>query len=77
MSPARKPIVKVGPVAAPVVRTAGQGGLAFIAMELVESYGLYEFDERQWSITLLAATTFLAWLQNTIETRRGRKLVGA
>lgn len=74
---ARKPLVKVGPVAAPVVRTAGQGGLAFIIMEIIESYGLYDFTDRQWSITLLAGTTFLAWLQNTIEQRRGRKLVGA
>lgn len=72
----RKPVVQVGPVAAPVVRTAGQGGLTFILMEMVEAYSLYEFDERQWSITLLAGTTFLAWLQNTVEQWRGRKLVG-
>lgn len=74
---ARKPIVKVGPVAAPVVRTAGQGGAAWMVMEAIEAYDLYQFDERQWSITLLIATTFLSWLQNTIEQRRGRKLVGA
>jgi hypothetical protein len=74
---ARKPIVKVGPVAAPVVRTAGQGGLTWVVMELIEAYHVYNFDDRQWAITLFAGTTFVAWLQNTIEQRRGRKLVGA
>ena len=74
---ARKPVVKIGPVAAPVVRTAGQGGAAWMVLELIEAYNLYDFDDRQWSITLLVGTTFLSWVQNTIETRRGRKLVGA
>jgi hypothetical protein len=74
---ARKPVVKVGPVAAPVIRTAGQGGLAWTVMELIEAYHVYNFDDRQWSITLLAGTTFVSWLQNTIEARKGRKLVGA
>lgn len=73
----RKPIVKVGEVAAPVVRTAGQGGAAWIVMELTEAYNIYDFDDRQWAITLLAATTFLSWLQNYVEKWRGRKLVGA
>jgi hypothetical protein len=72
----RQPIVKVGPVAAPVVRTAGQGGLTWTVMEMIEAYNLYDFTDRQWAITLFAGTTFVAWLQNTIEQRRGRKLVG-
>lgn len=77
MSPTRKqPLVKAGPVAAPVVRTAGQGGLAWIVLELIEAYSLYDFSDRQWSITLLAGTTLVSWVQNTIEARKGRKLVG-
>lgn len=73
----RKPIVAVGQVAAPVVRTAGQGGAAWIVMEMIEAYNVYDFSDRQWAITLLAGTTFVSWLQNTVEKWRGRKLVGA
>lgn len=74
---ARKPVVKVGPIAAPVVRTAAQGGVTWIAMEITEAYNLYDFTDRQWAITLFAGTTFCAWLQNMLEHRRGRKLIGA
>ena len=73
----RKPVVTIGPVAAPVVRTAGQGGAAWTVMEIIEAYNLYDFTDRQWAVTLIAGTTFFSWLQNTIEKRRGRKLVGA
>lgn len=73
----RKPIVAVGQIAAPVVRTAGQGGAAWSVMELVEAYGVYDFTDRQWAITLLIGTTLASWAQNTIEKWRGRKLVGA
>jgi hypothetical protein len=73
----RKPIVAVGAVAAPVVRTAGQGGVAWIAMEMIEAYNLYDFTDRQWAITLLAGTTLVSWAQNMLEKQRGRKLVGA
>lgn len=74
---ARKPVVKVGQVAAPVVRTAGQGGAAWIVMEMIEAYNVYDFTDRQWAITLLAGTTFVSWVQNVIEKRQGRKLVSA
>ena len=73
----RKPIVKVGQVTAPVVRTAGQGGLAWIVMEMIEAYNVYDFTDRQWAITLLAGTTFVSWVQNVLEKRQGRKLIGA
>lgn len=72
----KKPIVQVGPVAAPVVRTAGQGGFTWTVMELIEAYHLYDFDDRQWAITLLAGTTFVSWVQNALEKRQGRRLIG-
>lgn len=72
----RKPIVTVGAVTAPVVRTAGQGGAAWTIMELIEAYNLYDFTDRQWAITLVAGTVAVSWLQNTVEKWRGRKLVG-
>lgn len=71
-----QPVVAVGPVAERVIRTAGQGGVAWTVMELVEAYSLYEFTERQWAITLLAGTTAVSWLQNQWESWRGRRLVG-
>jgi hypothetical protein len=71
------PVVTLGPVSAPVVRTAGQGGVAWVVMEAMEAYSIYEFSDRQWAITLLAGTTFVSWLQNQIEAIRGRRLIGA
>lgn len=71
------PVVTLGAVTAPVVRTAGQGGAAWIVMEAIEAYSVYDFTDRQWAITLLAGTTFFSWLQNQIEKWKGRRLIGA
>lgn len=72
----RQPLVTAGKVTTPVVRTAGQGGVSWVVLELVEAYSIYDFTDRQWAITLLAGTTFVSWVQNVIEERRGRRLVG-
>jgi hypothetical protein len=72
----KEPIVTLGPISAPTVRTGGQGGVAWILMEVVEAYNVYDFTDRQWAITLLGGTVFFSWLQNTIEKARGRRLVG-
>ena len=70
------PLIQAGPVISPVVRTAGQGSAAWTAMEIVEAYGLYDFTDRQWAVTLIAGTVAFSWLQNTLERLRGRKLIG-
>lgn len=73
----KQPLIELGPVSAPVARTVGQGGLAWIVMEMIEAYSIYEFSERQWAITLLAGTGAVSWAHNQIEKWRGRRLVGA
>ena len=52
-------------------RTAVQGGAAYILVELVEAFGLYDFTGRQYAITLLALTTLLASVQAALENRLG------
>lgn len=75
--PTRKqPLVKLGPVASPVLRTGAQGGVTYMVMEAIEAYGLYDFTERQWAITMIIGTGVASLVQNTIEARRGRKLIG-
>lgn len=71
----RKPIVKVGEVAAPVVRTGGQVFTGAFLIEGVELF-LYDFPEDQQLWLTAVATVALAWAQNYLEKRQGRKLVG-
>lgn len=73
----RRPVMTMGTVSAPVIRTAGQGGAAWAVMELMEAYNVYEFTDRQWAITLVVGTTAVSWLQNQLEAWRGRRLIGA
>lgn len=72
-----KPIITMGSVSAPVTRTGAQGGAAWMVMEIIEAYSLYDFSDRQWSITLLAGTTLASFAWNLIESRLGRRLIGA
>lgn len=75
--PLNPAVFTTGTVAAPTIRTAGQGGVTLIVMELIEAYNLYDFTDTQWKITVAAGVTFFAWLQNTIEKWRGKRLVGS
>lgn len=72
----REPLMTMGKVVAPVARTAGQSGAAWTIMEAVEAYNIYNFSDRQWAITLTIGTVVLSWLQNTLEARSGRRLIG-
>lgn len=70
------PAIVIGRVTAPVVRTAGQGGAAWAIMELIEAYEVYAFSNRQWAITLVIGTTVVSWIQNILESRMGKRLIG-
>ena len=71
----KKPIVSVGAVTAPVVRTGGQVFTGAFLIEGIELF-LYDFPtEQQVWLTAVAAVA-LSWLQNFIEKQRGRKLIG-
>lgn len=72
----KQPLMTAGTVTVPVVRTAGQGGVAWAIMEFVEAFNIYEFDERQWAIVLIIGTTIVSWIQNFLEERAGRRLLG-
>lgn len=52
-------------------RTAVQGGAAYVIVELVEAFDLYDFTGRQYAITLLALTAVLSSVQAFAENRLG------
>lgn len=73
---ARKPIVKVGAVTAPVVRTGGQLVTGAFLIEGVELF-IHDFPEAEQAWLTVVASLVLCWVQNALEKRQGRKLVGA
>lgn len=75
MSPAKKAVVSLGPVAAPTVRTGAQLLTGEFIMQGVELF-LWEpsGDQRTWLVGLI--TLALAFGQNAIEKWKNRKLIG-
>lgn len=81
MSPAAKkkepaPVVALGPVAAPTVRTGGQVVTGAFIIEGLTVFDLASFTEAQTRWLTVALTLGLAFAQNVIEKKQGRKLVG-
>lgn len=75
-SPQDKPLVALGPVAAPVARTGAQGITASFLVEGVEIWNLYHFTPAQLAWTVGVLTPVLAWALNMAERRAGRKVIG-
>lgn len=73
----KKAIATLGPVAAPVTRTLGQGITANWILDGFETWNIYDFTDKQYGWTLVGLTTFMSWLMNTIEKRNGRKLIAS
>lgn len=71
------PVVTLGPVAAPVVRTTGQGLTGGLIVETLVAFDVVHFTDRQYGLALLWAGILLCFVQNVIEARVGRRLVGA
>lgn len=48
-------------------RTGIQGSAAYAVLELIEAFHLFDFDGRQWAISMLVLTTVLSWVQVQVE----------
>lgn len=56
------------------IRTAGQGGLGWIATELIDSFGA-DLTERQYGVLVLAFGVLFSWVQTVVENRTGTGLL--
>lgn len=63
---------KVSEAVARPARTLIQSGPGWAVIELIESYELYDFTDRQYGITLLLLTALASFVQNRLENRRGK-----
>jgi hypothetical protein len=72
----RAPVITAGPVSAPVIRTGAQALSGAFIVEGIELF-VYDFPEEQTSWLTAAVSIALALLQNWIEAKRGRRLIGA
>lgn len=52
-------------------RTGVQGGIAYLVLEGIEAFGLYDFTGRQWAWALVAGTALVSWIQTLTENRLG------
>lgn len=60
----------VSDVVARPVRSAAQGSVAWIAVELVDSF-FYNLDERQYGVLVAALTVVFGWVQVLVENKVG------
>lgn len=56
-------------------RTAGQGGAGWAVVEAIEAFHLYNFDERQYGITIFILGGVICVIQNLIEDRLGKGIL--
>lgn len=80
--PQPAPVVSLGSsvaakVAAPIIRTGGQGISSKLILDGLDAFNLYHptDDQREWLLVFGAIA--LAGVQNLLEQWRGRKLLGA
>lgn len=73
---ATPPVIALGPVIAPTVRHFGQGGLAGFIVNGAILFDVVPLDPQQAAWLTVALGFVLALVQNMIETRVGRRLVG-
>jgi hypothetical protein len=58
-------------------RTGVQGGVAYMLLEGIEAFHIYDFDGRQWAWAMLAGTALFSWLQVLAENYLGAGLLRA
>lgn len=73
------PVISVGSseVASRTIRGTLQGGIGYFLCEGIEAFHLYDFDDRQWAWATVALGFAVTYVQNAVESRRGRRLIGA
>ena len=65
---------KVSEALARPARTVGQGGAGWVVTELIDSF-LWDMNDRQYGILVIALTAVFSWLQVQIENRSNRALL--
>ena len=63
--------VTVTDVVSRPVRSAAQGSVAWIAVELIDSF-FYNMDERQYGVLVAAFTVIFGWIQVLVENKWGK-----
>lgn len=74
---AAAPVVTLGAITSPVLRTSLQGITGGFIVQGLEVFGIAAFtiDQRAWLV--VALTTVVAGAQNWVEKWQGRKLIGS
>lgn len=71
------PVVTVGPVAAPLIRTGGQGITGGFIVEGLLLFDLVDFNVQQATWAGIALGFAVCAVQNLWEAKVGRRLIGA
>lgn len=72
----KSPVVVTGTVAAPVIRTGIQGIGAGWVVDGIDIWNVAHLTDRQQVWLLVGLTAVLSAVQNLIEKRAGRRLIG-
>lgn len=73
----KTPVVTLGPVSAPVVRTVGQAIGAKEILDGFQVWNIYEFTDAQFAWSMVVLTALLSFVTNVLEKWQGRRIVGA
>lgn len=57
------------------VRTGAQGGAAYLIIEAIDAFDLYDFDGRQYAVAMLILTALVSLGQTLFENRIGHGLL--
>lgn len=51
------------------VRGGVQGGAAFLVVEAIEAFEIFDFTERQFGVTILVLSLVFSFIQNVLENK--------
>lgn len=71
------PVVTTSTIAAPVIRTGVQSIGAGWIVDAIDIWNIANLSDRQQVWLLVGLTALLSYVQNMIEKRAGRRLIGA
>lgn len=63
---------RISEVVARPARGAGQGGAGWIVTETIEAFGIYDFTEKQYGLSVFILGVVFSFLQTLIENRLGK-----
>jgi hypothetical protein len=71
------PVIQAGEVTSPVIRVAGYGVSAGFILEGLEQFNVWHGTTGQTKWAMGALTILLTFITNTVEKRKGRRLIGS